>query len=94
MAEENELRDLLRQRIESLRATPYLELRRWLEPEHLVLVGPSGAPYDVEVQALWDGPRVHDGDLRVMVSGWEPGRQGVGTTEDFIMAPDGTFVGE
>jgi hypothetical protein len=48
----------------------------------------------VEVLALWDEGRP-GGNLRVMVSiddgGWRAFKP---LTEDFIIAPDGSFVGE
>lgn len=53
----------------------------------------SGIWYQGEVQVSWDGGP--DGAIRVMASvddgGW---RAIVPLTEDFILAPDGTFVGE
>lgn len=53
----------------------------------------SGIWYQGEVQVFWDGGR--DGAIRVMASvddgEW---RASVPLTEDFILAPDGTFVGE
>ena len=91
---DSELQSLVRQTVDSLRATPYGDLCRYLKAYHLRLAGATGASYDVEVQAVWDDPRRRGGDLPVMVSGWESGQQGLGTTEDFIIAPDGTFVGE
>lgn len=55
--------------------------------------GYSGVVYQVETEAWWDDPE--DRNLRVTVavddagwSAWCP------LTEDFIIAPDGSFVGE
>ena len=53
----------------------------------------SGTRYQGEVQVFWDDEP--GGAIRVMASiddgGW---RAFVPLTEDFILAPDGTFVGE
>ena len=55
--------------------------------------GPSGQEYQVEIQAWWEGRK--GSDVRVMVSiddgGW---RAFAAPSEDFIMAPDGSFVGD
>jgi len=55
--------------------------------------GESAVVYQVQTQAVWDS-RV-DGDLRVMVAvddgGW---RAFLPLVEDFITAPDGSFVDE
>jgi hypothetical protein len=53
----------------------------------------GGSRYQGEVQVLWDDKP--DGAIRVMASiddaGW---RALAPLTADFILAPDGTFVGE
>jgi hypothetical protein len=53
----------------------------------------SNAPPEVQSN-LWDDPREHR-NLRVMVSvddgGW---RSFAPLSDDFIVAPDGTFIGE
>ena len=52
-----------------------------------------GTEYQVEIDAIWDGKA--DGDIRVMFSiddgGW---RAYCPVCDDFIIAPDGRFVGE
>ena len=57
------------------------------------MVGTSGTVYQLEIQAVWDGRK--GGDLRVMGSiddkGW---RAFAPLISDFIVRPDGTFVGE
>jgi hypothetical protein len=62
-------------------------------PETIEVRGKSGAVYQVQTQAVWDGGA--DGDLRIMVAvddgGW---RAFLPLSEDFIVAPDGSFVGE
>ena len=62
-------------------------------PEVMEVVGASGTRYQVEVEAFWDAGK--PGNLRVIVS-IEDGGLGafVPQTTDFIMAPDGSPVGE
>jgi hypothetical protein len=60
------------------------------------VVGPSGTVYQIELEGLWDHPGrpgevlrvlggIDDGHLR---SAFRP------VTDGFLVAPDGTFVGE
>jgi len=61
-------------------------------PETLEVSGPSGTTYQVEPEALWDGGQ--EGDLRVVTvddGGW---RALIPLGESFILARDGSFVGE
>ena len=56
--------------------------------------GPSGAWYQLEIQGLWDAAPQHV--LRVMAAiddghGW---RANLPLTDSFLVAPDGSFVGE
>jgi hypothetical protein len=64
-----------------------------MEPKGLEVAGPSGAIYQLEVQAFWDDKRSRH--LRVLASiddgGWSAF---IPLTDDFIIAPDGSFVGE
>ena len=90
-----EARELALARVAELRQLDWSELRdRYLRrPETLEVSGPSGTTYQVETEAFWDGGR--EGDLRVIVTvddgGW---RAFVPLGESFILAQDGTFVGE
>jgi len=63
------------------------------EPFTYDITGPSGVEYQIEIGAFWDGKKC--GDVRVMGSiddqGWSVYCP---LTEDFIKAPDGSFVGE
>ena len=64
------------------------------EPEVFEATGPSGRTYTVEIEAFWDdGPQ---GSLRVMAAVDDGSGRGFmrPETEDFIMRPDGSFVGE
>jgi hypothetical protein len=78
------------------RRETYESLRRLLrEPESRDVVAASGVVYQVEVNAVWDGAQ--DGDLRVMAA-VDDGTFRRATVPlggiDFVMAPDGSFVGE
>lgn len=78
-----------------LRTEPYGTLvdRLLGKPEVTEVVGPSGTPYQVEIEAFWDSGK--PGDLRVMVAVDDGGfRAFVPLTTDFIMSPDGSFIGE
>jgi len=80
-----------------LRSEPYSELvARFLHKQDVrEVVADSGAVYQVEAQAFWDDPR-QPGNLRVMIAaddgGWRASFSPLST--DFIVAPDGSFVGE
>jgi hypothetical protein len=93
-SQQSELRALVDGEIVRLRAMQYGDLCGYRGGHHFRAAGPSGAEYDLEVQAVWDDPRAPDANLRVMVSGWRAGASGSGVSEDFILAPNGSFVGE
>jgi hypothetical protein len=81
-------------RLDELRKLPYAELKSFLDnSETRELVAPSGVTYQVETYAFWDDKNA--GHLRVSVAvddgGW---RAFLPLGWDFIIAPDGSFVGE
>ena len=89
-----EARTVVAKELRRYRAMRYQELQRLLkEQDHLGALGPSGVSYQLEVEAVWDDRpggnlrvfgHIDDGSLRAVAP----------LTEDFIMAPDGSFVGE
>jgi hypothetical protein len=87
-----EARDILARRVAQLRQESYESLKAtWLgRPDGEQVSGDSGKEYTVEVEAFWDDPR-DPGNLRVVVS---VGSSIMPPTDGFIVAPDGTFVGE
>jgi hypothetical protein len=93
MVNKTEARQLLAAKIAELRRCSYTDLLRFMEPEGLEVVGPSGAIYQFEVQAFWDDEPHRN--LRVLAGiddgGWRAFHP---LTDDFIVAPDGSFVGE
>ena len=94
--DEVEAKEILAQHIERCRGMSHADLQRFIkDEEHLEVKGESGVMYQVEVQTLWDD-RQQGGNLRVMVSiddgrGWRAIKP---LTNGFIIAPDGSFVGE
>ncbi len=64
-------------------------------PVHRSFETPAGQPLILESQILWDDRR--EGNLRVIVDVWDPAKRvsfGSLAKDDFIRAPDGSFVGE
>lgn len=76
------------------RARSYEELKGLLgNPVTLAEPGPSGAEYQIEIEAVWDDAPDHN--LRVLFSIDDGGlRAFAPVMDDFIIGPDGQFVGE
>lgn len=93
--DKDEARQIALDKARELRRLSWSALReRYLDrPETVEVSGPSEIVYQVETQAFWDSAK--EGDLRVRVAiddaGW---RAFMPLSEDFIIAPDGSFVGE
>jgi hypothetical protein len=90
-----EAKQILALTASGLRKRSYRELCRLLDScEYQEVIGPSQTSYQLQVLAVWDDKPNHN--LRVFM-GITDGR-GWSTifplTECFIMAPDGSFVGE
>ncbi len=93
--DKDEARAVARARIDELRELSLLELRdRYFDDTETVEIqGPSGTTYQVETSAFWDGKK--DDNLRVVVAIDDGGfRAFFPLSESFIVAPDGSFVGE
>ena len=92
--DKKEAQQLLKARVNQLRAMSYHDLLSLLDKETVIEVdGSSGGRYSIETSVFWDDAK--DRDLRVIINiddgGW---RAFAPMTDDFIMAPDGSFVGE
>jgi hypothetical protein len=92
---QDEARTVLAQQINLYRRKRYGELLYLLEtPDGLTVIAPSGETYNIEIGAVWDDREQMN--LRVMGSiddgGWRA--LVVPLCDDFIMRPDGSFVGE
>ena len=90
-------RQLALQRLDSLRTVPYDELvaQFFHRPQHEQVVSPSGVQCDLSIETFWDDPETRN--LRVLVtvdSGREEGVPRRVPSEAFIVAPDGSFIGE
>lgn len=93
-----EERQIARDRMTALRRESYDSLiaTHLGQSTHDEVVAASGARYDVQVQGVWDSPGA-PGHLRVRVAvdAIPVSRRPHSLTfEDFIVAPDGTFIGE
>ncbi|HSM35229.1 MAG TPA: hypothetical protein VK837_02435 [Longimicrobiales bacterium] len=92
--DEQEAQTILEEHLETWRAKHYEEFVDWIgETSVAEMAGGSGATYQIEVEVQWDGPK--GGPVRVIGGidggGW---RAFVPLTDGFIMAPDGSFLGE
>lgn len=92
---DEEARRILHEMAAQLRSESYRALvdRYLRESVGRTVVAESGVQYQVEVQAFWDG--LEPENLRVIVAiddgGWRAFRP---LSTDFIVASDGSFVGE
>lgn len=92
--DKSEAKAILSRELAGYRQLPYQELIARLEIEDLREVrGASGTTYQLEFQLLWDDEK--SGHLRVMAMIDDGGlRAFVPLTDDFIIAPDGSFIDE
>lgn len=87
-----EAQRLLQRELDHLRTLPYGELLGLSQARQER--APSGVVYNIEIEAFFDDPHRKQ-DLRVMVSIDDGGlRSFRPLTGDFVIAPDGSFVGE
>jgi hypothetical protein len=91
-----EATSILEERLDQLRKCSYAELKQMVEARSCKTedaISEAGNNYQIEIQAFWDGKP--GGPIRVRGciddGGW---RAFLPLTSDFIMAPDGSFVGE
>jgi hypothetical protein len=85
---------LIDERLKSLRQRTYQELVALIgHPSTDSAMGEDGRTYQLETQVFWDSKK--GGDIRVMVAADDGGLSSFKPlTYDFIMASDGSFVGE
>jgi hypothetical protein len=86
--------ELLADKLAEYRRLSYADLVAKLgDVDCFEVTGQAGAEYQIEIQFYWDGKA--DGDLRVMGGiddgGW---RAFAPLCDDFIISPDGRFIGE
>ena len=92
--DKQEARELLREQLGTYRRLPYAALASRIgAEENLEVVGRSGIRYQIEILFMWDS--VAWGNVRVNGAVDDGGfRSFVPLCAEFLMAPDGTFVGE
>ena len=93
--DEDEARQVARQRLDDLRTVPYDELvaRFFHRPEHERVTSSSGVDWDLSIESFWDDRE--NENLRVLVVVDDSKRRFRRVpSESFIIAPDGSFVGE
>jgi hypothetical protein len=105
----SEAREILAREIEELRRRSYAELRSRIprvrrrilfielvdEPESETheVTGQSGTVYQVQTEVFWDGKPERDIRVTAMID--DGGAAALKPmADDFIIAPDGSFVGE
>lgn len=90
----DEARAILKEHVARYRAKSYADLLHLLEDQDVFEApGASGTRYQLEFQAAWDGRK--GGNLRVIGAIDGGGiRACLPLCDGFILAPDGTFVGE
>ena len=89
-----EAKALLAEWLVAYRRKPFADLVRLVDdPDVDEVVGRSGVRYQLEAMAVWDDRRRENLRVIGMIDdgGWRAFRP---LTVDFIMAPDGTFIGE
>jgi hypothetical protein len=90
----HEARGILRAHLDEWRRRTYAELSKEVgQTRQFDAAGERGAQYQINIQVCWDAKP--NGDIRVLGDiddgGW---RAVFPLTEDFILGPDGRFVGE
>ena len=87
-------KDILTKELEAYRKQSYEDLLRLINTQDTQEVtGHSGTVYQLEFQAVWDGKK--DGNLRIIGAIDDGGlRAFTPLTEGFIIAQDGSFIGE
>jgi len=93
--DKSEAAKILQDHISKYRAKPYAELKNLIRDVQVHgVVGQSGAEYTLEFDVMWDSDP--DGDIRV-IGGIDDGTFPSAfspLSDDFILGPDGKFVGE
>ncbi len=84
----------LAQQLEKYRAKPYAALKELVgKVDAWDAESPDGLIWQIEIQVFWDDKP--DGDIRVIGAIDDRGRRAYAPlTDDFIMTPDGAFLGE
>lgn len=93
--DESEARSLLNEELSLYRVLPYSELRALVDRNSVVeRTGPSGTKYQIEVQVLIDDPQRNTLRVAGAIDDGKLWHAIVPMCGDFIIAADGSFVGE
>ena len=85
---------VLAEQLRLYRTKSYAELKDLLgQVDAYEVATPDGLSYQIEIQVFWDG--IPDGNIRV-IGAIDDGRWRAFSplSDDFIMTPDGAFLGE
>jgi hypothetical protein len=85
---------ILERVMDGLRAKTYEELLEFFNVKVRREKGESGTNYDMEIQSFWDDREGENVRVIVRLDAGEGWRRRLKIVDDFIMAPDGSFVGE
>jgi hypothetical protein len=87
-------RAIIKDRLKELRKLSYAELAKLVGQVSCDRIKrPDGEEYQVETEARWDSKR--GSDIRVIVAADGPGASAFKpVTDSFIIAADGSFIGE
>ena len=94
--DKSEARAILATQLASFRMRSYGDLVNLMgEVQVTEVSGKSGAEYQIEIEVMWDSPRekVNVRVIGAIDDGRLPGALAP-LSDSFIVAPDGTFVGE
>ncbi|MBA3571852.1 MAG: hypothetical protein H0W34_07750 [Pyrinomonadaceae bacterium] len=93
--DKTEAQSVLNNELARYRRLSYAELLRLLgQSDNFDCAARSGKTYQVEVEAVWDSKPNESLRVLAMIDDGSWMRSFVPLCEDFIMRPDGSFVGE
>lgn len=95
--DKNEAKTIATKEIRSLKQKPYSYYQSWIIKKRDILKevkGLSGVKYQVSRQAFYDDKKFKTIRVMVNIDDGSGLSSFVPLTEDFIIAPDGSFVGE
>jgi hypothetical protein len=97
MSDSTDARDWVAEELGRLRRMRFDDLaaRTKTPPDHREMLTRDGKSLVLETSVVWDDHREQT-NVRVLVDVWDPSKRISGSIArgDFILAPDGTFIGE
>ena len=89
-----EAQKIIESEILRLRRLPHAELVGYLEPVAFETPAPSGRIFQIEIFAVWDDRKRQNLRVLVQIDDGTAMKSKPFLSDDFIMAPDGRFIGE